>query len=750
MRFVVLVVLCGLAGGIAAAQPARPDSTTFSQAQASRGQQAFSAHCSVCHTETQAAQLFSERSANQTLGDYYTRLSSLMPPQSTVKPSPQDYLDIIARLASVNGAQFGAADAVYADAAWRRLPSSVAAARQAPTAAVLKAPTMEWTAYRGDTRGRAYAAADQINAGNVKRLKVVWRWSGANFGPTAEVHNVTTPLMVGGVLYATSGNARNVVAIDAATGETLWMWRPQEAPARLDAAPRKGAGRGVSYWTDGKSARIFTVTPGFHLAALDAKTGRPVGGFGVGGVIDLQKGLRGLPKTGMADVGSQSPPLVLGDVVVVGPAAAVSRRPRGGNVKGDVRGFDARTGKLLWTFRTIPQAGDAGYETWAKGTAETTGNGGAWAPISGDPETGAVFVPVEAGTSDYYGGQRIGANAHTSSLVSLDSWTGRIRWERQLVHHDVWDFDVPAIPILADIPMPGGVRKAVLQVTKESFVFAFDRNTGEPLWPIEERPVPKSDVPGEVMSPTQPYPTLPKPIDRQGFHPEDLIDLTPAIKAAALEAARPYRFSDLFTPVPLKDAPDGTHGVLRLPNSLGGANWEGGAYDPETGMLYVGSMSVVELMALAPSPEASDIRYWYAGARTPDALGLPLVKPPWGRITAIDMTTGLHAWMIANADTPKAVRDNPALKGVTLPRTGIPSRAGLLATKTLLFAGEGDGGSPVLRAHDKASGAILAEIPLPASQMGLPMSYVWAGKQYIVMSVGDGRGPAEIVALALP
>jgi quinoprotein glucose dehydrogenase len=307
------------------------------------------------------------------------------------------------------------------------------------------------------------------------------------------------------------------------------------------------------------------------------------------------------------------------------------------------------------------------------------------------------------------------------------------------------------MPILADIPMPGGkVRKAVLQITKENFLFAFDRNTGEPLWPIEERPVPKSDVPGEVNFPTQPYPTLPKPFDRQSFHEEDLIDFTPAIKAAAEKAVKPYRYTDLFTPIPLKDAPDGTHGVLRVPSSVGGANWEGGAYDPDTGLIYVGSMSNLELMGLAPSPPGSDVKYWFAGGRVPQALGLPLIKPPWGRITAIDMKTGQHVWSMANADTPEDVRNNPALKGVNIPRTGIASRAGLLATKTLLFAGEGDGGSPILRAHDKATGAILAEIKLPASQMGLPMSYVWQGKQYIVMAVGDDEHAAQIVALTLP
>jgi glucose dehydrogenase len=743
MRLGAVAILCLLMMGEAVGQE-------FSRAQAARGRELFSAHCTACHSDRQAAALMADRGAGQTLGEYHTKLSQIMPPMSTVKPSPQGYLDILAHLSSMIQNPAGQAEALVADAGWRSAP--VPRTAMAAVAIPPAVPAIEWTAYRGDTRGLGYSPADLITRDNVANLRVAWRWSGANFGSRPEVRNITTPLMADGVLYATAGNARNVVAIDAATGEMLWMWRPQEDPARLENAPRRGAGRGVSYWTEGKSRRIFTVTPGFNLAALDAKTGRPVAGFGTNGVVDLMKGLRGAPKQGVPDVGSQSPPLVIGNVVVVGPAHAISFRPRtADNVKGDVRGFDARTGKLLWTFRTIPQKGDPGYETWAKGTAEKTGNGGVWAPMSADLETGAIFLPVEAATSDLYGGARLGSNAHTSSLVSLDAKTGKIRWEQQLVHHDIWDFDVPAIPILADIPMPSGVRKAVLQITKQAFVFAFDRNTGEPIWPIEERAVPASDVPGEEAWPTQPHPTLPAPFDRQGIAIDDLIDFTPALRAAAIEAVKPWRLPQLYTPPSLADAVDGTRGMLRLPHSLGGGNWEGGAYDPDTAMLYIGSMTQVQPIALAPQPEGSDVAYGSGGGGgTPTVRGLPVVKPPWGRITAINMKTGQHAWMMANADTPRNVAEHPDLRGVNLPRTGIPSRAGLLATKTLLFAGEGEGGSPVLRAHDKATGEILATIALPGSQTGLPMSYVWGGRQYVVMSVGDGRSAAEIVALALP
>jgi glucose dehydrogenase len=750
MRRVGVVAAISLAGAaFALAQQApRQAAPTFTAEQADRGGKLFTAHCASCHSDGQAAGLMIERGGGTSAGGYHQVLSGLMPPMSTVKPDQQGYLDIIAHLLRVGGAPPGTAEARFADAGWRSavLPSAAVAQQVVATPS-----TMAWTAWRGDLKGQAYSGAAIIDRSNASTLEIAWQWSGANHGPAPETRSITTPLMVDGVLYATAGLTRNVVALDAATGETLWMWRPEEPEARFENAPRKGAGRGVSYWSNGRSARIFTVTPGFYLVALDAKTGRPVEGFGAKGGIDLMKGLRNGPKEGLADIGSQSPPLVIGDVVVVGPAHLVSFRPRSAsNVKGDVRGFDARTGKLLWTFRTIPQKGDEGYDTWADGSADAAGNGGVWAPMSADVETGAIFMPVEAGTSDLYGGARPGANAHTSSLVSLDAKTGKLRWAQQLVHHDIWDWDVPAIPIIADLRTKDGLRKAVLQITKQGFVFAFDRNTGAPLWPMEERAVPASDVPGEAAYPTQPYPALPRPFDRQGFGPDDVIDFTPELKAEALAVLKPYRFTELYTPPSLADAADGTKGILRLPHALGGGNWEGGAFDPETGLLYVASITQVQVTSLRAAPAGSAIAYQFGGGPTLTVSGLPVVKPPWGRITAIDMTSGEHAWMIANADTPESVAEHPALKGIDLPRTGVASRAGLLATRALLFAGEGEGGSPVFRAHDKATGEIIAEIALPATQTGLPMTYVWRGKQYVVMAVGDPRTPASLVALALP
>ena len=384
-----------------------------------------------------------------------------------------------------------------------------------------------------------------------------------------------------------------------------------------------------------------------------------------------------------------------------------------------------------------------GYETWYDGSADYTGNAGVWAPMSADPELGLVFLPVEAPTGDYYGGPRHGANLYANCLVALDVVSGEMRWYYQLIHHDIWDWDNPSAPILADLP---NGRKLAVQVTKQNYAYVFDRKTGEPVWPIQERPVPQSDVPGEWTSPTQPFPTKPAPYDRQGLSRDDLIAYTPEISAAVDEAIADYRLSpSLYTPSSLSNARDGTKGTLGVPFSTGGANFEGSGYDPQTGMLYVPSATYIKVFALENDPESSDIDYIDAGTSAPTVFDLLITKPPLGRITAIDLTTGDHVWMIANGDTPQAYKDNPALAGVDLPRTGKPTRAGIVVTKTLLFAGEGWGtvgnirGDPVFRAHDKQTGEIIAEIELPATQSGPPSTYMINGRQYIVMMVTDGK-----------
>jgi quinoprotein glucose dehydrogenase len=612
----------------------------------------------------------------------------------------------------------------------------------------------EWQAWGGDLASTRYSALAQIHAGNVDQLQVVWRWRMDNFGPVPEARSQTVPLMIGGVLYATAGMNRDVVAIDAATGQTLWMYRNDEGE-RAERAPRRNSGRGVAYWEDEAGrGRVITITPGYHLVALDAQTGRPVPEFGTNGVVDLMRGLRvppGVDPVGM--IGNSSPPVVANDVIVVGPAFLTGFRPPSmANVKGDIRGFDVRDGRELWRFNTIPADGEPGSETWEDGSAAYTGNVGVWPPFSADEELGLVYLPVEAPTSDLYGGHRLGNNLYSSSLVALHTRSGELAWYHQIIHHDIWDYDMPSAPILVDADVEGrGPTRLVVALTKQGWAFVYDRATGEPIWPIVERDVPPSNVPGERASPTQPFPTRPAPFDLQGLTEDDLIDFTPELRAEALEILKRYTWGPIYTPPTLLE-PDGSNlGTVMIPGALGAAAWEGGAVDPETGVLYVGSATTVTGVALAPDPDATDMRYIQSQqASTPTVRGLPIVKPPYGRITAIDLKSGEHLWMIPNGDAPATVRDHPALAGIDMPRTGKPTRAGTLVTRTLLFAGEGWGGDPILRAIDKATGEVLREIELMGTQNGHPITYEVGGRQFVVLSVG-GRGMApELVALALP
>lgn len=609
----------------------------------------------------------------------------------------------------------------------------------------------DWPDYNGNMAAQRYSPLDQINAQNVSTIRQAWSFSTEKFGPSPEFNNTSTPLEIDGILYATMGATRNVAALDATNGQLLWMWRPEEG-SRYDDAPRKGAGRGVAFWRDGDKARIMTITPGFFLVALDAKTGIPDPSFGDNGRVDLYDGLRNAYADGYEDVdiGSSMPPFVMNDVVVVGPAHKVGMRPRSmTNVKGDVRAFDARTGELLWTFKTIPERGEFGSETWLDDGIEFTGNAGVWAPMSGDPELGHVYLPVESATGDRYGGDRPGDNLFANALVAVDIKTGERIWHHQLIRHDIWDWDNPSAAVLADLP---NGRKVVMQVTKQNFVYTYDRATGEPIWPIEDLPVPAGDVPGEWYAATQPFPTKPAPFDRQGFTEADLIDFTPELHAAGLEAIKGFRLSpNLYTPPSRAEgSPDGTVGVLSLPSATGGANWEGSALDPETGLLYIPSRTALAVLSVGKDEE-SDLDYSAAfGVRVPRVSGLEIVKPPYGRVTAIDMNTGDHVWQTANADTPDSITNNPALQGVDIPRTGVATRAGLLLTKTLLFVGEGVGGGTKLYAQDKATGEIVARIELPNTQTGQPFTYEHDGKQYIAMFVSGGGKATELVAFTLP
>lgn len=613
---------------------------------------------------------------------------------------------------------------------------------------------LDWSVYGGNLASTRYSPLDQIDASNVDKLRVAWRWSARNFGPRPEFNYRATPLMIGGVLYTTAGYRRSIAAIDAATGETLWTYRIDEGE-RGRAAPRISSGRGLAYWEgDGNnSPRIYYITPGYRLIALEAESGRPVAGFAEDGILDLMASLR-LPKgvDPIGNVGSSSPPIIVNGVVIVGSAHLPGRiQPKPENVPGDIRGFDVRSGELLWTFHVIPEDGEPGAETWENGSNHYSGNGGVWTTFSADAERGIVYLPTEASTHDWYGGHRLGDNLYTSSVVALDVKTGKRIWHFQLIHHDVWDFDNPAPPILMDINVDGRSIPALAQITKQGWLYVFNRVTGEPVWPIVERPVPTdTDVPGERLSPTQPMPTRPQAYTRQGLTENDLIDFTPELRLKALDLIKDLRFGPIFTPIVLNDPENGYRGTVTLPRATGGANWESGAADPETGMIYVSTQVSAVVEGMVPGTGDFTMDYMMITAETLNIDGIPAIKPPYGQITAIDLNRGDIVWQIPNADTPEEIASHPALAGIDIGRTGRPNRVGLLATRTLLFSGEGVGGKPVFRAHDKATGDILAEIDIPATQTGLPMSYMLDGVQYIVFAIGGPGNPAELIALRLP
>ncbi|GAB1260058.1 c-type cytochrome [Aurantivibrio plasticivorans] len=716
--------------------------TLFSHANAydiEQGKEVFQSHCSRCHTAEDLVGRFATTWADREAEQFYTTIKLAMPAEQPGSLTESQYRDVSAYLLNAGGVALNQSDEPF---------SGVLISSSGLSEPTVVYEDVEWLDMNGDLSANRYSTAAQINKDNVSDLEIAWRFNTANFGPEAERINLSSPIMVDGTLYATAGATRNVVALNPKTGQLLWMWRPDE-PERYEVAPRKGSGRAVSYWKKGDKERIFTVTPGYFLVSLDAKTGVPDRKFGDNGRVDLKKGLRLGKGRDDIDIGLNKPPLVVNDTVIVGAAHLVSFWPVSkSNVKGDVRAFSAKSGKLKWRFKTIPESGDFGSDTWLNGSEKFTGNAGVWAPMSADPELGLVYLPVESATGDRYGGDRPGNNLFANSLVALDIKSGKRKWHYQIIHHDIWDWDNPSAPILADLP---NGRKVVVQLTKQSFAYVFDRKTGEPIWPIVETPVPQTDVPGEWTSPTQPFPTKPAAYDRQGISEDDLINFTPELRAKALEAVKPFRLGPLYTPPSLAEAPDGTFGTLSVPSATGGTNWEGGAYDPETGKLYVPSFTNVSLLSLVSDPERSSVDFIYGGKkRTPKIDGLPLIQPPWGRITSIDLNSGEHDWQVVNGDTPDSVKNHPALKDLELPPTGKPTRSGLLATKTLLFAGEGRGGAPVLHAIDKETGETVADISLPATQTGQPMTYIIDGKQFIVMAVGDGKKAAEYIALALP
>jgi quinoprotein glucose dehydrogenase len=655
----------------------------------------------------------------------------------------------------------------------------------------------EWRTYGGDLASTRYSPLDQVNAENFGKLEVAWRIKTDAFGPRPEYNLEVTPLMANGVMYFNAGTRRAAVAADAATGELLWMHGVNEGP-RGESAPRQLSGRGLAYWTDGREERILYVTPGYQLVALNAKTGARVSGFGKDGIIDLKQDDDQIMDLVKGEIGLHAAPIIAKDIIVVGAAHLPGGSPHSKtNEKGYVRGFDVRTGKRLWIFHTIPRPGEFGNNTWLNESWSYTGNAGVWAQMTVDEQTDTVFLPVELPTGDYYGGHRPGAGLFGESLVALDLKTGKRKWHYQLVHHGLWDHDIPCAPILADITVNGRQIKAIAQPTKQGWVYVFDRTTGQPVWPIEERPVEKGEVPGEWYSPTQPFVTKPPAFDRQGVSIDDLIDFTPELRAEAVKLASRYKIGPLFTP-PVVSKWEGPLATLMLPAATGGANWQGGSLDPETKILYIFSNTAATPLGLMPGdPQKTDFAWPQGIARDPNApppgaggrgadgrgaaagaggrggaagagggggeggggvtvQGLPLIKPPYGRITALDLNKGEMVWQIAHGETPDNIKNHPALKGLNIPRTGRQGRIGVLTTKTLVIAGEGGffttpsgQRGAMLRAYDKATGKEVGAVYMPAPQTGSPMTYLLNGRQYITLAISGPGYSGELLTFRL-
>ena len=652
----------------------------------------------------------------------------------------------------------------------------------------------EWPSYAADLAGTRYRPLDQINASNFSKLEVAWRFKTDSLGNRPEYKLEGTPLMVNGVLYTTAGSRRAAVALDAATGELIWVHGEHEGE-RGAAAPRQLSGRGLAYWSDGNQERILYVTPGYRLICLDAKTGALIPSFGQGGMVDLKldDDQTILPDLTTGEIGLQSAPVVARDTVIIGASFREGMTPKSmRNNKGYVRGFDVRTGKRLWIFHTIPQKGEEGYDTWLNGSAEYTGNTGVWTQITVDEQLGLVYLPVESPTGDFYGGHRQGNNLYGESLVCVDLVTGQKKWHYQLVHHPLWDMDISSAPILADITVDGRSVKAVAQPTKQGFLYVFDRVTGKPVWPMEERPVEQGNVPGEWYSPTQPFPTKPGAYSRNGVSTDDLVDFTPALHEQAVKIVSKYHLGPVYTP-PVVSKAEGPLGTLTLGTASGGTNWPGASYDPETHTIYAYACNAclfpIGLVA-PPSKQFSDMTYVAgtagqevrmrtgpgegAGADSPmpsrtqagggggfvalNVDGLPLIKPPYGTISAINLDKGEIVWQIAHGETPDVVRNHPALKALKIPRTGQTGyNVGTLITKTLVIAGDGQVTTTsehprgaMLRAYDKASGKEVGAVYMPAPQSGSPMTYMLKGKQYIVVAVSGGPYSGEYIAFTLP
>ncbi|GAB1260625.1 outer membrane protein assembly factor BamB family protein [Aurantivibrio plasticivorans] len=617
-----------------------------------------------------------------------------------------------------------------------------------------------WLTWGGDYGNTRYSPLAEINGDNFADLEVIWRWKSIDVMGRPNGNWKSTPLYVDGVLYIPTG-ATSVAAIDPATGDTLWLYTP--TPEHVGARRASGSSRAVSYWTDGEEQRILHNTVDGRILSIDAKTGKADPNFGEGGYVDLNKNLLAPgDNREVVDVGITAPGVVVGDVFVAQIIGNDTPANKVGT-PGYVRGYDVRTGKMLWKFHTIPQPGEFGHETWEEDSWKYTGAAGVWTMMSADQELGYVYLPVESPTNNWWGGQRPGDGLFGESLVCLDAKTGERVWHFQVLHHGVWDYDLPAAPILHDIEKDGKTIKAVTLLTKQGMNFVFDRVTGEPVWPIEERPVPTSmGVPGEKLSETQPFPTKPAPYSNLGYHEEDLIDFTPELRQQALEEIKNYVTGPMYTPPTLVGPGIPTKGTVVYPNYGGGSNWNGGAVDLENNRLFVPTRNTYMSIGLQPAdPNLTDWEYVTsrrASVHIELPNGLPINRPPWALVTATDMNAGEHLWSRPLGGAPDRIRNHPALQGLGLDfdnMGNISIRPSPLVTKTAMFLAEsanigGDPGTKMFRAYDKDSGAVLSEIELPAKTSGAPMTYSHDGRQYIAVTISTRQYPGELIVLALP
>ena len=668
----------------------------------------------------------------------------------------------------------------------------------------------EWPMYTADIRGSKYSPLDQINGTNFSKMEVAWRLKTDNFGPRPETKLEGTPIMVKGMLYATAGTRRAVVALNPASGEIKWTYSLDEGERATRWAPRQLSGRGLSYWTDGKGDdRVVYVTTGYQLVSLNAKTGQPVAGFGTGGKVDLKVGIMINGKQAdleKSEIGLHSTPLVVGDTIIVGSSMFEGLGyVYATNVQGQARAFDARTGKLLWAFHGIPRKGEFGFDTWKNESAGYTGNNGVWTQITADPELGLVYLPVETPTIDEYGGNRPGDNLFAESLVAVDLKTGQRKWHFQFVHHPLWDHDMSSAPLLIDTTIDGKPRKIVAVPSKQGWLYCFDRATGVPIWPIEEKPVPQSTMKYEETAKTQPFPTKPVPYGRTYVAESDLIDFTPALRAQALANLKFFRWEP--TPYIPPTGPESDKlGSINIANTTGNSNWPGAGFDEETGIFYghahnsavtTGHYGEEEFAKVSPENKGNRTPRWEAepnygirtappaggrgGAGAPGAPGagapaaggapvmdgrrrlaeglegLPIVKPPYGVLAAIDLKNpDKLLFQVPHGDTPDNIKNHPLLKGLNIPKTGQPGNEGVLITKTMVVVGDpavttkdGVRGASV-RAYNKMTGEQIGEVRVPAPVLGMPMTYSLNGRQFIVVGVSGGNYTGEYIAFALP